>query len=215
MTGIYLLRHGETEWNREEIFRGRSDIPLSDHGCRQAAALGKALAAAGLEDPVFVSGPLSRARETARIAAAACGSTDGGIREEEAFNDISFGEWEGKTLPQVASEYPELFKLWRESPQKVVFPGGESLDGTAARAEAALCRLAGSFPGKDLVIVSHRAVNKALLLRLLGFDSSAFWRLQQNTACLNELKYTGPEFIIVRLNDTCHLQDLGRDKSDF
>lgn len=213
MAAIYLVRHGETTWNREEIFRGQADIPLNDFGRRQAAALGATLPGLGLRNPHIVTSPLSRARETAGIIAASFpGSL---VVAEQAFTDICFGNWEGKTPAEVAELYPALFQLWADQPDKVIFPGGESLAAVAGRTEQALNRMVVANPEEPIIIVSHRAVNKALLCRLLGLSLGAFWKLQQNTACLNELAYRNSSFILVRLNDTCHLASLGKDKSDF
>ncbi len=214
MVDILLLRHGETLWNREEIFRGQSDIPLNDFGRRQAEALGKTLLSWGLGKPHFITSPLSRAHETATIAATAFSRVKE-ITPEEAFIDICFGEWEGKTVNQVEKNYPELYKRWKTNPGQVEFPGGETLDKAADRAVKAIYGIARTETGNPKVIISHRAINKALLCRLLGLTSNSFWKLQQNTACINELLFTGKEFILIKLNDTCHLQDLGKDKRDF
>ncbi len=214
MVNILLIRHGETRWNREEVFRGQSDIPLNDFGRRQAKALGNALLNWGLEQPQFITSPLSRAHETATIAAASF-SQEKEIITEEAFIDICFGEWEGKTVKQVEKIFPEMYKQWKNNPGQVEFPGGESLDEAAERAEKRIFFIARKDPNKIKVIISHRAINKALLCRLLGLSSNSFWKLQQNTACINEMFFTGKEFILVKLNDTCHLQELGRDKKDF
>lgn len=214
MVNILLIRHGETRWNREEIFRGQSDIPLNDFGCKQAEMLGNALLKWGLNQPQFITSPLSRAYETASIAAAAF-NLENEIITEEAFNDICFGEWEGKTVNEIEENYPEMYRRWKKEPGKVKFPGGESLDKAAERAEKGIYRLARGDINKTKVIISHRAINKALLCRLLGLTSNSFWKLQQNTACINELAFTGSGFILVKLNDTCHLQELGKDKGDF
>ena len=214
MVDILLVRHGETRWNREEIFRGRSDIPLNEFGRRQAEALGKSLLKWNLKEPLFISGPLSRAYETAYIAASAFNREEN-IIKEDGFNDIRFGEWEGKTLAQVEENYSELYALWKKTPGKVNFPGGENLDTVADRAEKTIYRLARGNPERSKIIVSHRAVIKALLCRLLGLGSDSFWKLGQGTACINELKFTGSEFILIKLNDTCHLQLLGEDIKDF
>ncbi len=214
MVNILLIRHGETRWNREEVFRGQSDIPLNDFGRRQAEALGIALLNWGLKQPQFITSPLSRAHETTAIAAAAFNQAKE-ITKDESFIDICFGEWEGKTVKQVEKSYPEMYMQWRNNPGQVKFPGGESLDQAAERTEKGIFRLARNNPNSTQVITSHRAINKALLCRLLGLSSDSFWKLQQNTACINELLFTGKEFILVKLNDTCHLQELGKDKKDF
>lgn len=214
MVDILLLRHGETKWNREQIFCGQSDIPLNDFGHKQAEALGEALQKWDLIHPQFITSPLSRASETASIAAAVFNQEEE-IIVEEVFNDICFGEWEGKTAAQIENSYPELYKRWQSEPGKVNFPGGENLGAAADRAEKGIYHIGRTDTGRTKVIISHRAVNKALLCRLLGLGQDSFWKLQQNTACINELAFTGSDFILVKLNDTCHLQQLGTDKKDF
>ncbi len=205
MVEILLIRHGETEWNREEIFRGHTDIPLNDNGRKQAKALGEYLLRWKLTDPLFISSPLARAYETAQLAASNI-SPGSEIIKTEDFKDICFGDWEGKTLPEVENKYPELYNLWKIEPGAVKFPGGESLDQVALRTESALYQIARNHREKTVVIVSHRAVNKALLCRLLGLTSNAFWKLQQHPSCVNELGFTGSDFILISLNDSCHLK---------
>lgn len=205
MSRIYLIRHGQTAWNKEEIFRGTIDVPLDDCGKKQAAALGKALQIRNLKDPLFLSSPLKRAAETAEIAAAFTGR---GIVAEQAFTDLNFGQWQGQAKAEVARRYPDLFREWLTDPQKVVFPGGESLADVTVRAEAALYRLAQKNQGRDLVIVTHRVVTKVLLCRLLGAGLGAFWKIKQDTACLNVLEYSGSAFVVESVNDTCHLLPL-------
>ena len=214
MVDILLIRHGETKWNREEIFRGQTDIPLNDQGREQAKALGKSLLKWNLTDPRFLASPLARAYETAQLAASFI-SPGSEIVKAEAFKDICFGDWEGKTLPEVERKYPELYRQWKKEPGSVNFPGGESLDQVAHRTESALYRIARSHRRKTVVIVSHRAVNKTLLCRLLGLSSNAFWKLQQHSTCVNELQFTGSDFILIRLNDTCHLETLNKDATGF
>jgi len=213
MTAIYLIRHGQTEWNREEIFRGRADVPLDDLGRRQAEALGRAFVKQGIEKPLFISSPLKRARETADTAAGFLGVTE--LKTDKAFIDLSFGEWEGRSVTDVQKEYPVLYRSWLEHPENVIFPGGEQLDEAADRAEEGLYRVANANRGKDVVIVTHRVISKVLLCRILSAGIKAFWKLRQDTACLNELNYNGTGFVLVKMNDTCHLQSLGRDPGDF
>ncbi|MFO8192416.1 MAG: histidine phosphatase family protein [Bacillota bacterium] len=213
MTKLFLLRHGQTRWNREEIFRGRSDIPLDDFGRRQAGSLPEALSRAGLKNPIFLCSPLKRARETAEIIASRF--TGSQVLADQSFIDLCFGEWEGKTLREIESNYPELYRMWVENPGEVNFPGGENLVKVADRAEEGIIRAAKENRESETIIVAHRAVNKALLCRLLGLSQQAFWKLRQDTACLNELEYTGNHFILIRLNDTCHLNTMKQESRDF
>lgn len=212
VTRIYLARHGRTAWNREEIFRGRTDIPLDELGRRQAHALGQHLARAGIG--VVVSSPLSRALETARIA---CSCWDGrDPRPDPAFTDLSFGEWEGLSRQEVQQRYPELYRRWATDPASVTFPGGESLSLVEERAWPALQSLAQAHAGETILVVTHRVVCKVLLGRALGAGLAAFWRIRQDTACLNLLEWRGDRVEVVRMNDTCHLRPLEEsDRTDF
>ncbi|MGM0653416.1 MAG: histidine phosphatase family protein, partial [Bacillota bacterium] len=111
-------------------------------------------------------------------------------------------------LKEIKQKYPELYQTWLEHPEKAVFPGGENLKKAADRAEEGIYRAAGNNPGGHTIIFAHRAINKVLLCRLLGLGEPGFWKIRQDTACLNELAYGSRNFILVKLNDTCHLQDI-------
>ena len=213
MAFVYLVRHGQTKWNKEEIFRGQADIPLNDFGRNQAKALAEALKRKTLENPLFIASPLQRATETAEIIASYLGKSD--LVKDPAYLDISYGNWEGKPLAEIRQKYPELYRSWLEKPEEVVFPGGENLKAAGDRAEKGIYEIARKNPDRHSVIVAHRAINKVLLCRLLGLGEQGFWKIRQDTACLNELQFTSRDVILVKLNDTCHLDNLGRDTKDF
>lgn len=211
---VYLVRHGRTSWNREEVFRGTIDIPLDDFGRLQAQAVGQELHRRGLIKPVFLSSPLQRAHETAQIACSFFRHIR--VRPEKAFTDLNFGEWQGMAKIEVSEKYPQLYRSWQEEPDHVVFPGGDKLDGICRRAEDALVGIAGENSDRDTVIVTHRVVIKVLLSRLLSNSLGAFWKIRQGTACINLLEWDGASFSVISMNDTCHLRELEKtDRSDF
>ena len=203
-TRILLVRHGETAWNRGEVFRGRADVVLDDTGRLQARALRAALLPHG---PVAVyASPLSRAVETARIAVEPLGLS---VRTEEALIDIDYGRWQGRGREEVRSAEPDLYDRWLRAPETVTFPGGESLAAVRDRALPALLEIAERHPGETVLVVAHRVVNKVLLCEILGAGLGAFWRVMQTNACLNILAREGDEFQVTLLNDTCHLAGVG------
>jgi phosphoserine phosphatase len=205
-TAIFLIRHGETAWNSEGIFRGQSEIPLNERGLQQARATGEYLQAINF-DAVFCS-PLSRARQTAE---ALC--LDRIIKPQpvDALIDISFGPWEGQAYSKLEALYPEAIRIWREEPEKHQLEGAETLDEANARAFKELLRLAWENSGKNIAIVTHRVILKLLLLSAIGLNSSDFWKIKQDTCCINLLEYSSAKnFIIVKLNETCHLQPYGK-----
>ncbi|MBU1205825.1 MAG: histidine phosphatase family protein [Proteobacteria bacterium] len=212
MTRVYLVRHGTTEWNQEEIFRGRVDCQLNATGQAEAKALAEYFRKATLH--VVYSSPLSRAEETARAIAAMQGLQ---VIPESAFIDIDFGDWHGLPLQEVREKYPDLYRAWRERPQAVTFPGGENLARVKARAWPGLQRVVRENPEKTALIVSHRVVAKILICAVLGLDDSHFWQIKQDTTAVNCFEYTRGNFVVSLINDTCHLQAIysGAWKKDF
>ena len=203
MTRIYLVRHGTTEWNKEEIFRGRVDCKLNDTGLAEARALEEYFRDVVI-DSVY-SSPLSRAAETARAVAVPKGLT---VIPDPAFIDMDYGEWQGLPLKKVEEKYADLYRLWRERPQDVTFPGGENLSQARARAWEGLGRVIRENPGKTVLIVSHRVVTKVMICAALGLDDSHFWQIKQDTAAVNCFEYTRKTFITSLINDTCHMKSI-------
>jgi len=212
MSFFYMVRHGETDWNREEVFRGRIDVPLNDRGRQQAEAAGRRLAGAGVG--AVCTSPLVRARETADIIARACGRE---VCVEEAFVDMDFGDWQGLALTEVEKRFPEPYQTWSRTPAEARIPGAESLVEVKQRAVAGITALAGRFPEDTLCVVTHRVVSKLVMAWALGLDEAAFWRIRQDTACVNVFEYDGQQAVVHLLNDTCHLSALaeGRKQADF
>ena len=207
MTRIYLVRHGTTDWNKEEIFRGRAECKLNETGKAEARAL-----AAYLEDiPLagIYSSPLSRAMETARPTAEFKSLE---VISDPAFTDLDFGTWQGLPLKEAQERYPDLYRLWREQPGEVSFPGGENLTQVRNRAWEGLIRLAERNPQRTILIVTHRVVTKVLICAALGLDLSHFWQVKQDSTAINCFEYSRGNFQIALINDTCHLKKAGRSR---
>jgi len=196
-----LVRHGQTDWNRNRIFRGRADVPLNEEGRAEADAIGRALEGVRI-DKVYAS-PLSRAIETAQRASGRRPELEGG------FADIHYGEWQGLPEEAVKERYPEAYRTWHASPQRARIPGGETLDEVRVRAMDALMRLSERHRGETALIASHRVVNKVLLCAVLGWDTAAFWRIKQDTCAINIFDCSPEGFVVHTINDAGHLRSLG------
>lgn len=198
---VLLCRHGETAWNAEGRYQGQIDIPLSETGERQAAALGERLR--GIPIARALASPLSRARRTAELA---LGDRAGILRTEEGFLEIAHGAWEGRLASEIAAEDGPRLKAWREAPETVQMPGGESLQQVLDRAWTAfVSACAGLGPEEILLIAAHDAVNRVLLARILGLPLARIWAFRQAPATLNLLEGPDPtRFEVVRLNDATH-----------
>jgi len=185
------------------IFRGREDLDLSDHGHLQAAAVADHMEPVPLE--AVYSSPMRRAMQTARPLAERKGLE---IIESDEILDADFGAWQGLTVPQVQERFPELFELWEKSPHKVTFPGGERFGRIAERTSAGIQRIARELGDGAAAVVSHRFINKVVLCWLLDILEGGFWKIMQNTACINEIVLSGPTVVIQQLNYTGHLAQI-------
>jgi broad specificity phosphatase PhoE len=212
MTSIYLVRHGQTAWNKEEIFRGRTDVPLDETGLKQAELAGEYLKE--VEIDAIYSSPLSRALETAEKIARFHNLK---VQPLEGIIDMSFGNWEGHAHQEIKKNDSETYRRWREEPHLVRLPGGESLDDVRVRSMAALEEVIRKHPGKALILISHRVVNKVIICGILGLDNSHFWQISQDPTAINLIQYRNGKYILSLMNETCHLKPLKEEriKIDF
>lgn len=205
MTKILLTRHGHVEGIHPVRFRGRAELPLTDHGLAQADALARRIAAHWKPVAVYTS-PLQRCVVTGGKIATACGIA---ASVHEGIGDIDYGAWQMRTHDEVKAETPEAYRLWREAPHLVRFPGGESLQDVVARTSDALRLVLARHPNDTVVLVGHDSVNRALLLQLIDQPLSAYWLLSQDPATLNELEVSAVGDVRVAcINDTSHLDAL-------
>ena len=212
MTSIYLVRHGQTAWNKEEIFRGRTDIPLDGTGLKQAELVGQYFK--GMEIYGIYSSPLSRAWQTAQKVAQ---FHDLKVQPLQGILDMSFGNWEGRPHQEIRESDSNTYRQWVETPHLVRLPGGESLDDVRVRAMAAVEELIRNHPGKTLILVTHRVVNKVLICGILSLDNSHFWQITQDTTAINLIQHRNGKYILSLMNETCHLKLLKEQtqKADF
>ncbi len=198
---ILLARHGETRWNAEGRYQGQMDIPLSALGEAQARELGKRLSDVAIARAV--ASPLLRAALTAQLALrerAGMLTLDAGLQE------IAHGQWEGLLASEIGERDPELLQAWREQPESVQMPGGESLQDVLDRAWPALARACHGLGDDDtLLVVAHDAVNRVLVCRILGLPLTRLWSFRQAPTTINLLEGPDVEHLeVVRLNDCNH-----------
>ena len=204
MTQFILVRHGQTEWNRVERFRGRADVPLNETGLAQAEAISRRVAADWQPVAVYAS-PLSRAVKTAN-AIARC--LDLRIVTHAGLIDIDYGEWQGLTPDEARERWSREIDAWYNAPHMARIPGGETLDDLRRRGMLCVNGLAAQHDGQTIVLVGHTVINRVILLGVMGLGNDRFWRLKQDTCAINLFETEGADFTVVSLNDTCHLREL-------
>jgi broad specificity phosphatase PhoE len=208
MVKLILARHGETVWNVEKIYRGRTDVNLDEVGIRQAELLGKYLNNWELE--AIYSSPLKRALDTANIIA--CYQKIS-VHVAEGLIDFDYGEWQSLPEQEAKRLYPSLHNEWHNNPHKVKMPGGESLEAVRGRAIEVVHDVLSKYQG-GVVLVSHRVVNKVLICSLLGLDNSYFWNIKQDVGGITVFDYVDGRFVLTRHNDTSHLKELQKPVLD-
>lgn len=164
---LYLVRHGETNWNKEARYQGQADIPLNDTGRRQAARNGAALRTLlpGIAHADFVSSPLSRARETMEILRAALGLDPLGFRQDPALLELHYGHWEGHLASELPDTDPDGVAGKQADPFGWRPRGGESYADLMGRTTHWLHALE-----RTTVAVTHGGVSRVARGALLGLD---------------------------------------------
>jgi broad specificity phosphatase PhoE len=202
---LILIRHGETESNRERLALGREDVPLNERGRRQAAALAASLA--GVPVAAVYSSPLCRAVETARPLAEARGLE---VQVDEDLIEMAVGDLEGLSPREMLERYGDFLREWFSTQAgSLRMPGGESLQDVQDRAWAAVERLRERHPEETVVVVTHNFTIHAILCRVLGLPLSSFRRLRHDLAAKAVLEVRDDRAIVISLNDTCHLEAEG------
>lgn len=200
---IILVRHGQTEWNRLERFRGRADVPLNETGLMQAEATGKRVAAEWTPGAIY-SSPLSRAVKTAEAIARHFGMP---VQVHPGLVDIDYGEWQGLTPEEASLRWPEQIEQWYNHPEQARIPGGETLADLHTRGMKTVSELAARHKGQTIVLASHTAINRIILLGVLGLGDERFWHIKQDNCAINVFEAENSDFVLVSLNDTCHLKN--------
>lgn len=177
---LYIVRHGETEWNKEKLLQGSTDIPLSSEGRRLAQISGEALADVPF-DRIY-SSPLQRAYETACLFR---GQQQVPIIQDDRLRELCFGEYEGQNMSELLQDMSCPFRYFFKQPELYQAPpSGETLEELCARAADFMTSVILPLQAScnRVMIVAHGAMNKALMTFVKGHDLSQFWSggLQKN-----------------------------------
>ncbi len=200
---VHLVRHGETDHNREGLTLGRSDVPLNEFGRRQAAALGARFAGQPL-GAIYAS-PLIRAQETARAIA---GERDIPVYIRDELVEMDVGETENITFAELREQYPDFLREWGgDSPELARMPGGETLAEVSHRLDPFLTDLR-AITHDHIAVVSHNFVLKLILCRLLDLELGSFRTFSTDVASLSTVVLREGRVSIRVLNDRCHLHAL-------
>ena len=202
---LLLVRHGETDWNREGRFQGQIDIPLNANGRSQAEAAGNFLAPVSI-DRAYTS-CMARPRQTAEAILSSHPGVP--LTSSTGLVEIGHGLWEGRLEQEIAAGWPELLADWKRAPHTVQMPEGETLQEVWDRSSMTWARIAASLrTDETALVVAHDAVNKTILCGLLGLQPADIWAIKQGNGGVTVIDYPeGPAGrpVVAAMNLTSHL----------
>ena len=182
MKRLYLVRHGETEWNADNRVQGSIDIPLSPKGRQQAGWLVKCMARMHRPDMTF-SSDLCRAKETADILTSGLGA--GSPVQDPLLREINCGRWESLFIPDLEKDFPREYEAWRLD-AGFKCPGGESVEDVKKRIEAFFAGKASELSSAETVmIVAHGLFNRTMLAHIMNLGLQQCRYFEQDNAALN------------------------------
>jgi broad specificity phosphatase PhoE len=192
---LYLLRHGETIWNRAKRLQGQKDTPLTLKGARQAEAMGHALARelAGTPAAMFYASPLGRTRQTAAIVADQIAHDPEAILHDDRLMEVTFGIWDGLNIEELRADHHDAWQNRLKDRWRFVPPGGESYQMVGERVGAFIAALPAAHP---IVIVAHGAHNRVFRGLWRGMQPEDFLALDEPQDGFYRLEAGGTETFI-------------------
>ncbi|WP_270182688.1 histidine phosphatase family protein [Alkalihalobacillus sp. CinArs1] len=202
MTRIYLVRHGESEWNAAgDLYCGRTDIGLSSLGRKQAAAAGDFLRKVTF-DAAYAS-PLIRARVTAELIL----GERLPVESDERIFEGDFGEWEGRAKKEFIAEDPDSWHSWMANPRETrAGRTGETAREMYERASAFFKEMAKKHPDDTILVVAHNNTIRFFLAGVLGMPFSNYRKIFQDNTGINIVDVSGDEIVLKSMNITTHLE---------
>ena len=200
MTRIFLIRHGETEWNKEKRLQGNSNVNLAPEGIHKAKLLAEK-APFPYIDAIY-SSDLSRAVSTAEILAERFGLP---VNQVPELRETNFGDWEGRSIRELATEYPEDFGKFFTDPERCHPPHGETFLHSQVRVINALYRIIADHDEQNVIIVTHGAVIRLIICAALQIPIHKMWSIGQFNMGVNVLRVDDGNITVELMNGTAHL----------
>lgn len=200
---IFLVRHAESIWNKEQRIQGRKDPGLSETGIRQARALAKRLKRERIQ--IIYASRLRRCAQTARIIAK---QTKAPVKLLPEIEEIILGDWQGKTVEEVQKRYPKVYRNWLDAPSKAKIPGWEGIPKFIKRVNKAFEIILNSDSATSICVVTHWGVIAAYFSEVLNTNFDWFFKtVRIDNGGLSKISYKDGRAVVQYINDTRHLKE--------
>lgn len=211
MTTIYLIRHGETDVNRNTILAGWYNAQPTELGLRQGEAV--ALRLKDVHADAIYASDLDRAMTIANQIAR---YHDMPVIPVKGLREISIGEWEGLTVPQAREGWPEVFKVWDEDPGHVVYPGGEGVQQMTDRFSQTVIQLAQKHPDQTIFCATHGYALRTLYLYCHGMDVGRLGEtVYVPNASISRLSWDGEKLTMLSYGESDYLSGMVTELKGF
>lgn len=205
MTKLFLIRHGQSEWNKLNMIQGQKNTLLTDLGMKQAQCLGNRLINEDID--IIYTSDLSRAYNTAKIISDIVHKP---LIASEFLREINFGSWQGLSIYEIQNKYKNEYIMWLKEPHKMSLEGAETLQILQDRVMEYVNIILDENKGKNIAIVSHGATLKTLILGLLDIELSHYKNLALKNVSLSIVEFKEYNRVLTSLNDISHLKELSR-----
>lgn len=204
MNKFFIVRHGQTYWNKEHRSQGHKNSNLTEDGINQALALGKRLKEVNF-DYIYTS-DLGRTIETTNCILKEFSKKE--YQECKSLREICLGKWEGLTMEEIKTYYKKEYSYWINTPLKTKVEGMEDLNDARNRISNKIKTLNEKYDNKTFLIISHGMIIKLLLTDIIGINIDGMYKFKQGNTALNIINgYKENKFQIDVLNDTTHIRE--------
>ncbi len=199
---IYLVRHGQTQWNIKGKTQGHGNSDLTQQGIDQATNLAKSMSKYPINH--IYSSDLGRAVQTAKILG---DELNLDVIKTTSLREMGFGKWEGLLIKEIQNDYKDIYNTWRNQPHLAQIPEGETLDIIKDRTDKFLEELNKNHSGEHIVLITHSVTARVILLSVLNSSMENIYRINQGNTALNVIEFRDYGPVVIKMNDTSHISN--------
>ncbi len=192
---LYLIRHGETEFNLRSVYYGWTDCDINEKGIEQAVGLHSFFQRVKYDR--IIASDLKRAMHTAVIVK---GEKEVPLTADASLREVNFGDWEDRSFEEIEKNDPENCHAWWKDWKNARIPGGETFMEFYARVSGGIQNIIEQYSAEDVVVVSHSGAIACMLCHLLGAGPEGFWKIRSYQGAYHQISVTQGNIVLEKVN---------------